>query len=252
VDGKEIPLLEKPSPPNLLDIKDVYSISWQGSAGASSYDIERRDSDNDPWINVAKNITDAVEAYKPLFIDTSAVIGNEYYYRVIARNENGASEPSNEVGPVKVNSLKIIDEMADESKIFMKDGNAELVDFKDIYKAKEDHSRIKIDSSASIIYRVPENVSSFKVYAFIDKPACGIFILSSDSLENFIPLTAKTETFPPYKNHYGFFTPVVLICEEFPLNIKYIKILCEDNIQLSRVEIEYSGNNVQQNNVVEK
>jgi mannan endo-1,4-beta-mannosidase len=252
IDGMEIPPLEKPLSPNLLDIKDVYSINWQGSTGASAYDIERKETNSDVWINICKDIPDADEAYKPLFMDTTAMLGNEYYYRIIAKNESGSSEPSNEVGPVKVKSLKIIDEMTDESKIFMKEGSIEFVDFKDIYRAKEDHNRIKLDSSASIIYRVPENVMSFKVYAFINNTACGIKVLGADSLENFIPLTTKLKTFPPYKNVYKFFTPVLLTCEEFPLNIKYIKILCEEEAQLSQVEIEYNRNIVQQNNMVEK
>jgi hypothetical protein len=184
-------------------------------------------------------------------MDTSAVLGNEYHYRVIAKNESGVSEPSNEEGPVKVNSLKIIDEMADESKISIKEGILEFINFKDIYKAKEDNSRLSMDSSSSIIYLAPENILSFKVYAFVNNPD-GVKILNSESLENFTPVTTRLETFPPYKNVYGFFNPTIFTCEEFSANTRYIKILSEDAVQLCRVEIEYTGIIDQQNKVVNK
>ena len=242
IDDRKIPPLEIPTAPYLLEITDVYDISWQGSTGASSYNVERRESNSDNWITIATNISDAEIAYKPLFMDTTAVLGNEYFYRITALNESGTSKPSNEAGPVGVNSLKIVDELADASKILMNEGNIEFLNYQDINKAKEDNSRLKADSGASIIYISPKNISLFKVFAFTDNSASGVTILASESLENFSPLITKLETFPPYKNFYGFFAPVVYTCEEFPVNLKYIKILFNKGVQLSRTEIEYTGN----------
>lgn len=240
IDGRKVPPLGIPQPPKLLPIKDIYSISWQGSVGASSYIIERKESGNDIWLVVADSVTDADAAYRPLFMDTSAVLKHQYYYRVIAKNESGRSEPSNEVGPVKVNFLKIVDELADDSKIFKKEGTIEPIIFKELYQVKEDQSRLEASSGSSIIYKVPESISSFLVNAFMRSNVCGISLLASASLINFTPLSFKLESFPPRKNVYGFLTPVKYSCDEFPHDTKYIKILCNDEAQLSRVEIEYT------------
>ena len=240
IDGKTAPPLEIPASPKLLGIKDIYHISWQGSVGASSYVIERRESGNDTWLVITDSVTDADIAYKPLFIDTTAVLGHKYFYRIIAKNESGVSDPSNEVGPVKVNFLKIVDELADDSKIFKKNGVIEPILFKEIYQVKEDDTRLEAESGASVIYKVPESISSFLVDVFMRNNVCGISLLAANSLDNFTPLAAKIESFPPRKNVYGFLTPVKYSCDEFPYGTKYVKILCNDEAQLSRVEIEYT------------
>jgi len=240
IDGKTAPPLEIPASPKLLDIKDIYHISWQGSVGASSYIIERSESGSDVWTVIVDSVTDADIAYKPLFMDTTAVLGHKYFYRVIAKNESGKSEHSNEVGPVKVDFLKIIDEMIDDSKIFKKEGVIEPILFKEIYQVKEDNSRLEAQSGSSVIYKVPESISSFLVDVFMRNNVCGITLLASDSLNNFTPLAAKIESFPPQKNVYGFLTPVKYSCDEFTEGTKYVKILCNDEAQLSRVEIEYT------------
>jgi mannan endo-1,4-beta-mannosidase len=239
IDGKTPPPLEIPKPPELLDIKDVFDISWRGSTGASSYIIERKKPGNN-WITVADNVSDAVQAYKPLFMDTTAILGEEYFYRVKAKNESGVSEPSNEVGPVKVNSLKIVDELADSSKILLKEGNLQFLKYQDIYRAKEDDSRLQASSGSYIIYSIPDSILSFKIYAFDNKPGCSVVLSASDSLENFSDLTTRTEDYPPYKNYYKFFNPVIYTCEEFPPNTKFIKISFNDDVQLCRTEIEYT------------
>lgn len=241
IDSLPAPPIDIPDAPVLLDIKDTYSISWQGSVGASSYIIERREVNADSWTTIADSIIDADNAYKPLFEDTSAHLGKEYYYRVIAQNESGLSEPSNEIGPVKVTYYKIVDELEDDSKIFGKEGIVEPIRFKDIYQVKEDHSRMEVSAGSSVIYKVPENILSFKIFVFTKDNVCNVKLFAGDSLYNFAELTTKLETFTPYKNVYGFLIPFSVFCEEFPENTKYVKIFFEDESQLSRTEIEYSG-----------
>jgi hypothetical protein len=105
---------------------------------------------------------------------------------------------------------------------------------------KEDDTRLEAESGASVIYKVPESISSFLVDVFMRNNVCGISLLAANSLDNFTPLAAKIESFPPRKNVYGFLTPVKYSCDEFPYGTKYVKILCNDEAQLSRVEIEYT------------
>ncbi len=243
---KESPL-PVPDPPNLLNIKDVYDISWQGSTGASSYSIERREEDSDKWIYIADNVSDGNAVFRPLFDDTAAVLGKSYYYRIIARNISGSSAPSNEVGPVPVNYKKFIDEMADSTELFEKSDSLTYLTYQDSYKAKEDNNRLRGIEDSYIIYKLPEDIDSIKVQVFLNSPSveeasniCGLNLFASESLNTFKPLNAKLETFPPLNNFYKFFIPAEYTCAEFPLSSRYLKIKFNGEAQLSRVEIIYS------------
>lgn len=241
IDSLPVPKISIPNTPTLLDIKDIYNISWQGSVGALSYIVERKAAESGSWRVIADSVVDAVAAYKPLYTDESAQIGKEYYYRVIAQNESGKSEPSNEVGPVKVTFHKIVDELVDDSKLVLKEGIIEPIKFKEIYQVKEDNSRMEVSAGSSVVYKVPESISSFKIFVFTKNNVCGVSLFASDSLDNFTELTTKLKSFTPFKNVYGFLIPFSVTCEEFPENTKYVKILFNDESQLSRTEIEYSG-----------
>ena len=56
--GEAPPPLEFPAAPRLLPITDAAAISWQGSAGASSYLVERATSPTGPWMVVADAVDD--------------------------------------------------------------------------------------------------------------------------------------------------------------------------------------------------
>ncbi|MBK8723829.1 MAG: hypothetical protein IPL95_16745 [Saprospiraceae bacterium] len=60
-------------------------------------------------------------------------------------------------------------------------------------------------------------------------------------MDSLSEMTAKVESFPPFKNVYGFLIPFNFTCEEFPINTKFIKILFKEESQLGRVEIDYSS-----------
>lgn len=241
VNNVPVPKISVPDAPKLLDIKDVYSIYWQGSVGASLYIVQRKEANSSDWLTIADNIVDADAAYKPLFLDETAELGKEYFYRVLAQNESGISDPSNEVGPVKVSYYKIIDELVDNSKFVLTEGIIEPIIFKEIYKVKEDNSRMSVSSGSSIVYKIPAGILSFKIFAFTQKNVCGISFLASDSLNKFTAIPTKIESFTPFQNVYGFLIPFTVTCEEFPENTNYVKIVFNEETQFSRTEIEYSG-----------
>ena len=165
INKEKVPPAEIPGPAVLLPIEDVYSITWRGSTGASSYIIERR-TENSNWITIAENVTDAGVAYRPLFYDSSAVINGKYFYRIKAQNEVRISEASNEIGPVEVNFKKLVDEYDDTSKIFLNSNNLKVIN-KNYYRAKEDFHRLGTDSVSYIIYDLSENIDSVRVEAFL-------------------------------------------------------------------------------------
>ena len=121
--GEAAPPIERPTKPTLLPIEHPSLISWQGSAGASSYDIERADGKEGPWATVGKDISDADVQYKALYSDTSALPKQPYYYRVVAKNAGGASPPSNVVGPVLITSQMLVDECGELKSLSASEGD---------------------------------------------------------------------------------------------------------------------------------
>jgi hypothetical protein len=241
IDGKDVPPLAIPEPPLIKEIKDVYSISWLGSTGAESYIIERKEKGNHNWAIISGDITDADAAYKPLFADTTVETGKEYFYRIYSKNKSGISPASEISGPVKVTTLKLIDELSDLSKILRTEGKTELLKFEDIYRAKEDNSRLLADSGAAVIYKVEDGINSFTAFLFSDTSGVsGIKIMASADDITYTPLISKIESYPPYRNEYKLFTTVKYICEEFPAKTKYIKVAFEKSFQLGRTEIIFN------------
>ncbi len=247
INDEQEPPLPIPDPPHLLDIQDVYDISWQGSTGASSYSVERKEEGADRWKNIADDVSDGNIVFTPLFDDTTASLGKSYHYRIIARNSSGSSAPSNEVGPVLVSYKKFIDNMSDSTKLFERSDSLTYLTYENSYRAKEDNSRLKGINGSYIIYKLPEKIDSVRVQVFFDSPSaneasstCGLDLFASDSLNTFKPLNAKLETFPPLNNFYKFFVPAEYTCAEFPLNSRFLKIKFNGEAQLSRVEIIYS------------
>ncbi len=240
IDGLPEPPLQVPDPPVLLSINDVYDISWQGSTGASSYMVQRKELGAESWTTIADSASDAGQTFRPLYDDTSAELGKSYSYRVIAENSSGSSVPSNEVGPVEVTFKKLTDELADSSMMYQKSDSLQFVTYQFGYQAKNDFSRLRGSNDSYLIYHVPGNIDSIRVEVFQTSTQCGLDLSASDSLTTLRPLGAKLETFPPYRNFYRFFTPALYTCAEFPPNSSYLKIKFNDISQLSRVEIIYS------------
>ncbi|MDP3684568.1 MAG: cellulase family glycosylhydrolase, partial [Ignavibacteria bacterium] len=63
IDGQPVPPFPKPEKPLLLDIKNISEISWQGSAGASSYIIERKEETSD-WSVIADSVDESKYQYR--------------------------------------------------------------------------------------------------------------------------------------------------------------------------------------------
>ncbi|MBY6257205.1 beta-1,4 mannanase [Phytobacter diazotrophicus] len=95
------PALPVPDAPRLRETNSPFAINWMGAAVGRNYDVERAASATGPWQVVGKDISDGVNEWNPatmaLFRDDyrNLQLGKTYYYRVIAKNESGASAPSN-------------------------------------------------------------------------------------------------------------------------------------------------------------
>ncbi|MEG8947883.1 cellulase family glycosylhydrolase [Rosettibacter firmus] len=238
IDGKTVPMLPVPEPPVLFEFDDVSQISWQGSAGAESYIIERREEDSDEWEVIADNVDDAKYQYRPLFNDETAEFDKRYFYRIAAKNESGISDYSNIVGPVKVKFKKIVDEMENFDKVFQKDGEFKLLTYQDIRRAKEDRSRLTGKDGSYLIYKSPMNISEIKVEFFLSDDG-DIKIEAGNNLDNLEEVSIDKQIFKFGKNDYNFFDAVRYTATNIPENSKFVKIIINEGVQISRVEIKY-------------
>jgi hypothetical protein len=92
--------LPKPGAPNLRIIFSSDDIRRMGAPLGRTYRIERSTSKLGPWQTIGDNVSDGKAQFDPdidkLFADKDLLQPDKtYFYRVIAKNESGESEPSN-------------------------------------------------------------------------------------------------------------------------------------------------------------
>jgi hypothetical protein len=247
--GIKPPALERPAPPRLLPIEKVSAISWQGSAGAQSYDVWRASAAAGPWKKIATDVSDADVQYRPLFNDGSAIPGQQYWYRIVARNVAGDSEPSNFFGPVTVESRTLVDECRDLSLLASSQGQVSSSS-ENARTVQEDCHRLRMARGSSIVYCVEKPTSSFRILAFGAETSSLTTSTSSDG-KNYQPVKNDRAAFLSSQTVYGYATPIefkgdVLNKDATYLRIEYVGSGDDDAksnpIEISRIEIEYDRN----------
>jgi len=233
-----IPSFEKPTAPFLLDITDNSQISWQGSAGAQSYIVERATNKNGPWVVAARDISDAAVQYRPLFADTTAEPQAGCYYRVKAQNAAGVSKPSNVVGPVYAFCRTLVDEMQNLSLIKSYKGQISI-ETKQARKFKEDIHRLAGNNGTAVIYNVNEPVLSWKLYAFFPDKIHNFKFSASEDGKEFKKIECEYTDCGGGKGDYGYYRPVLYTGALSPNNYKYLKIEYAAKAEIGRVEIKY-------------
>jgi hypothetical protein len=255
--GEQPPPLPAPAPPQLLPIERVSAISWQGSAGADSYEVWRAAEPAGPWEKIAENLTDADVQYRPLFNDHTAEPGRSNSYRVIARNASGASEPSNVVGPVVVQCRTLIDECADLQRIHGTGSEVTLAT-ENARTVQEDCHRFAMQPGAAVTYLVDGSISGYRIYSFARNENATLDISLSADGDSFQPAKIERHAFPSSQTVYGYLTPVLLEGTPASGQGSYVRIGLPKStgdagqgnengssaappppIEISRIEIEY-------------
>ncbi len=238
--GMEVPELKTPEPPVLLKIENVASISWKGSVGAKSYDVERSEAGNGSWKVIGLNISDATQTYTALFNDETAEIGKEYYYRIIAKNEIGSSDESNKVGPIKVEDKTIIDDMENLTVMYYQQGSMEIAtdtdrDFKEIM------SRMKAEIGSSLYYYVPGQIKNCKIFSFSKKDFSSLELSFSDDGEKFENMNSERNSFYVGKGDYDYWIPSLYEIElqDSTNSSQFLKVDVKELNQIARIEIKY-------------
>lgn len=250
--GLAPPPLAPPAAPKLLAIERVSAISWQGAAGALSYDLQRADDPAGEWQIVAARVSDADVQYRPLMNDATAVPGRSYYYRVIAHSEGGASPPSNVVGPVAVNCRTLVDECADLQSLHATAGSVTLAT-ENARTVQEDCHRYALAPGAAITYRLNGPISNWRLYTFVrDEQASCKVAVSADGVE-FREIEVARRAFPSGQTVYGYLTPVLWQGRAVDATARYLRVTLEPPagstggpstepvppIEIGRSEIEY-------------
>jgi hypothetical protein len=238
IDGLVAPRRPVPPEPVLLPIKDPSRIAWQGSAGAEWYEVQRREEQGD-WTVLAASADESRMQCRPLFSDDAVVPGKRYHYRVKAVNESGASDWSNEEGPVTVTSMVMVDEMEDFSRVFQKDGALQLLVMEDLRKAKEDKSRLTGTDGSYVVYKLPAAAASVRIEWLKATPEAGVGVSTSTDAREFPPVECKQQEFAFGKNDYGFYNAEVSSTDTLPAGTRYVKVTLKGGAQIGRVEVTY-------------
>jgi mannan endo-1,4-beta-mannosidase len=238
IDGKTPPPLTAPSAPELLPIDHVARINWKGSVGASSYDLFRSSSPDGPWNLTGYNLSDAAEQYFPFFDDRDAKIGETYYYRLIAKNQYGNSEPSKIAGPVKVESKALIDDMENFGELYYSSGEITPETSND-RKFKEDMFRLKGVEGNEMVYFVPGNIIEMKIYSYCKEDTVNLKFEISHDNQNYASVNAERMSYNDGKGDYDYWVPISYSFKTKNQN-HYLKINFMRETQVGRLEIYYN------------
>ncbi|HJQ81524.1 MAG TPA: cellulase family glycosylhydrolase, partial [Lacipirellulaceae bacterium] len=231
--GLEPPPLEPPAPPKLLPIERASAISWQGSAGAESYNVwraEERGTGNrllpgastpygtrgtttdkvvrptDQWVKIASDVSDAEVQYRPLYNDDQARPGKRYMYRVTARNASGESAPSNIVGPVAARCRTLIDECRDVTYLDAIEGGLAIAT-ENARTVQEDCHRFAMRAGCAVVYRVAAPIRHVRLFFFTRDDASTPQVFVSNDGREYKLLNSKTQKFDAGQNVYDYLTP---------------------------------------------
>ncbi|KPV90050.1 hypothetical protein AN395_03511 [Pseudoalteromonas sp. P1-30] len=235
IQGKVAPKIVVPEAPKLLSFKESPKFSWQGSAGASGYNIQRSPSGKSAWRTIAYNVEDLDTPGFDLYSDTTAEIGKSYYYRVIALNQAGNSEPSNIIGPVEIKYLTQVDKarnfaVLDESRgIELKTG--------DYRSYKEAFSRLSGKKGSWIKYDVSAPIQKVEVFTYERSQKNALSFEYADSSLIYRPVNAKVSNFSSKEKNYDYLIPKKYTLSR--LDFGRIKIIFSDKSEIVRSEIDY-------------
>lgn len=237
--GATPPPLPAPLAPRLLSVTQGGQLLWRGSVGAEGYDVQRRDSPLGPWRTVGRNVSDARIPYQSPFADADVIPGEEYSYRLTARNCAGSSSPSNTIGPVRIAERTLVDELWNDSRIFLVQGNVRFHQ-NDARRYKEDCHRLSGEPGSAVVYRVDGELRSVRVYAFSRADQEPLRLSVSADGRSFDTVESRfTRTTTYSEPVYGFLKADLYTVTPPGPQCQYLRIEFRGETHLARIEIGY-------------
>jgi mannan endo-1,4-beta-mannosidase len=236
VRGLPVPAIPIPAAPVLLPIADAAAISWQGSVGSTSYQVERAAGSDGPWQVISSKVDEAFTQYCPRFADEQVSAGS-WFYRIRAKNDSGTSEASNIVGPVNVTAATLVDTMADFSRTQSHSEGWKLVDH-DCRVTKEYVHRASGIARETMLYQLPTPIESFRVFSFFPRhPSTIKFSISKDGV-HFQDIAAQAENEFHGTGDYGYWLPVLYHADNVSAGT-LLRIQLTGETQIGRIEISH-------------
>jgi hypothetical protein len=238
--GTRDPERGAPAAPTVIDVGPGGLMSWRGAAGANAYDVQRTESLEETWRNIATGVSDAAVQYRPLYSDQSAVPGESYWYRVIARNDAGRSAPSEPFGPVKITHRTLVDELWNDSRILFASGPLRFRSDQ-ARRFKEDAHALTGSTGASAIYHTDGPLIGGRVWAFAEKDGQHLRMSLSGDGQTFSRFEPRVESVAAGDTAtYGYWRPIRYRMEDLPLGQRYLRIeFLGTPVRVTRVELEY-------------
>lgn len=241
--GLPTPPLPVPEPPRLLEPTAPGLLSWQGSAGAQDYTVQRATGADGPWSTIAEGVSDSALQYRPLYADESAEPGVAYWYRVVARNASGESTASCVVGPVVNDSRLFVDEFVDRSRLAATTAGVDLRSGND-RKTQEDIHRLALGPGSSVTYQFDDAVQRAELWVFSAEPP-SIELAGSDDSEEFVPIEATRQSGPTATGDYGYLQPTLIKTIRLGADAGYSRLRVVNDgageVQLSRIEVHHGS-----------
>ncbi|WP_338876421.1 hypothetical protein WBJ53_12310 [Spirosoma sp. SC4-14] len=186
--GEQVPPLPAPTDapylyPSLQ--RDAVALKWRCSPGSRFYIVERATSQKGPWQPISGDLDISYHLYfYPLFTDSSAVLGQAYYYRIKGKNESGMSPASNSIGPIVPLTRLVMDNLKDFSLAYSHSENLRINNesWPRLRQTEEDFfqaERAVGTDSGELIYRA-DTIQSITVFAFSDKVDSVALLYSTD------------------------------------------------------------------------
>ncbi len=238
IQGRPVPPLDAPAAPTQLSVTDGGLVNWRGSTGAANYDLQSSFGPDGPWTSTASQLTDDAAQYHPLAVDEVCQPGQTLWYRLLARNEAGVSEPSKVCGPVTIRCHTLVDEMPNFSRTYRKGGKLELKD-NAARNYKEDCHRVLGAPGAWLAYHIPGRILAARVFVFGEKDAPQLQFRAGVENGQGEPLQARAQDFYGGKEMYDFRWPRLYTLGAAPGDASGLTIQFQNDAQISRVEIEY-------------
>jgi mannan endo-1,4-beta-mannosidase len=234
------PPITVPSPPELFEVTAGGLLTWRGSAGASGYDVERREPGESDWQVIARDVPDAHVQYRPLLADVTAEPGRQYEYRVRARTAAGVSEPSAAFGPVELTHRTFVDELRSASKMFLTEGSLRFRTDQ-ARKYKEDAHGLEGVRGSAAVYHTGSAIRGGRVFLFADAPGQHLGFQVSKNGRRFRAYEPTLEMIPAGDvATYGYRQPFLYRLDDLPAGIRYLRLeLGGTSARVTRIELEY-------------